>query len=369
MTRATFLLSKDPDTTHGGDLTLARVLMSIARESMEVDVLCLSATPWTATEQVRKVAKPEVALPRIVWKSLRTGRSLVHARFDVDALAAAIGRLETDVVVADHSYIAEPYLRSGLAGSSTRLVVNTVISESLVWRSSRGLLGRIDAPRIWRDELRVARAAHSVGTYDAEEARIYRDNGVERVHWLDITLPPHPTRVDAGAAPRRLVFLGDRTWPPNQEAFELLARRWPAISAGIEGAELVVVGKPSDLVKPISLPPGITDVGFADDLDALLDSCRGLVAPILTGGGVRVKILDAASRGLPIVSTTAGVGSLAGVFGLGVYDDEQAFIERSQELLLDAATAARESSRLYAANADRWDAGMPQRTVQDWLAS
>jgi hypothetical protein len=42
MTTATFLLSKDPDTTAGGDLTMSRLMIGLAQESATVSTICLS---------------------------------------------------------------------------------------------------------------------------------------------------------------------------------------------------------------------------------------------------------------------------------------------------------------------------------------
>ena len=367
MTTVTFLLSKDPDTTHGGDLTLSRLLVRLAMSSATVRRICLSATPSTADATMTRVYKPSVNPAKIVMRSMRSGHSLVHTRFDVDELVPALESSESDVYVADHSYMAEPFLRSQLAASSARLLVNTVISESTVWHATRGIVGRIDTPRIRRDELRVARAAHSVGTYDADEVDDYHREGIERVHWLDLTLPP-ATQVKVDATSPRLVFLGDRTWPPNDEAFRLLLQWWPFIADGVPDAELYVVGKRGSGRQP-ELPEDVFDLGFADDLDGLLGSSRALVAPILTGGGVRVKILDAASRGLPIISTSVGVGSLSSVFGIDTYDTREEFVARARTLLLDKRSAVAEGNRLFAANTERWLTGAPQRTVEKWLRS
>jgi glycosyltransferase involved in cell wall biosynthesis len=367
MTTVTFLLSKDPEVSHGGDLTLSRLLIRLAMKSSTVRMICLSASNQPSTPGLHRVYKPAVSKAQIALNSVRLGHSLVHTRFDVDAFVPALEASDADVFVAEHSYMAEAYLRSSVATSTSRLLVNTVNSESSVWAVTRGLIGKLDTPRIRRDELRVARAAHSVGSYDADEVADYRRNGVNSVHWLDVTLPP-VDRADIAFTGRRLVFLGDRTWPPNDEAFRLLLAWWPLISTGIAGAELQVIGKRSPGPQP-ALPAGVVDIGFADDLDAALASCRALVAPIMTGGGVRVKILDAASRGLPIVSTAAGIGSLSTVFGLATYDDRDSFVDRCRELLLDRSAAAAEGARLHAANTERWVSGAPQHTVERWLRS
>ncbi len=364
--RVAFLLSKDPTTTHGGDLTISRELMDISRTTHDTVCICLSPDV-TATErgdELIRVPKPEVAGLSIGLSSLRRRRSLVHTRFDHDAYVEALNQVEADVYVADHSYMAEPFLRSRWAGSA-KLLINTVISESFVWSQTRGLTGKVDSVRIRRDELRVARAAHGVGTYDADEAAYYRDHGVPAARWLDITLPPKPA-VDVSATGQRLAFVGERAWPPNHHAFLRLLEWWPEISAGLPDAELIVVGNRHAEAR---LPDGVSDLGFVDDLDAVLATCRGIAAPVETGGGVRVKILDAASRGLPVVATSSAVGSLSSVFDIACHDDKASFVAACRELLTDVDAASAEGRRIHAVNADRWSAGVPQKTFLDWLAS
>jgi hypothetical protein len=366
--RATFLLSKDPSVDHGGDIALSRLMMRLAAESVTVDAICLSRESEPSPDPALiRVRKPAVSLPRIAARSLVKRRSVVHTRFTVPEFTAALNRLDPDMFLVEHNYMVESFLDSRHAGS-TRMLLNTVNSESLVWVATRGIVGRLEHSRIIADEVRTARAAHAVGTYDQDEAAFYRRNGVARARWLDVTLPPARRATVESSGPR-LVFLGDRTWPPNQEAFELLVRWWPSIAHGIPGAELLVIGKPDPASTVRSLPPGMRDIGFAPDLDEVLDGARALLAPISTGGGVRVKMLDAASRGLPIVPTTAALGSLGPVFGIDVVDGEEAFVARAREYLLDREAASREAHRLYEANASRWEQRIPHARVQDWIES
>ncbi len=143
-----------------------------------------------------------------------------------------------------------------------------------------------------------------------------------------------------GSTPPRLVFLGTRDWPPNQEAFERAVALWPRIADGIPGAELCVVGGRSASAAPVELPPGVRDLGFVDDLHGFLATCRGMVAPISTGGGVRVKFLDAARIGLPVVGTRAAVGSLDEVYGLDTCADDEAVVAAARRLLTDVDAAS-----------------------------
>ncbi|OBA90197.1 glycosyl transferase [Mycolicibacterium elephantis] len=364
-TKVTFLLSKDPVTERAGDVELGQLLMQLASGEFEVSGLCLSAQTGTATLPgglpLTRLPKPKIQPARLVADSIRKRRSLVHVRFDTDDLVAAVDACDADVFVAEHSYMAESFLRSAKFGRA-RLVVNTNISEALVWRASRGLLGRIEAPRLRRDEIRIARAADAVGTYDAPEAEFYRANGVSGARWLDVSLPP-ARQVDVASTPRRLVFMGLRDWPPNQEAFLHALALWPRIAAGIPGAELCVIGKKKPGAPDPAYPDGVRDLGFVEDLAEFLGTCRALVAPIKTGGGVRVKILDAIRMGLPVVGTTAAIGDLGAMYGLQTHDDDDGFVAQCRRYLLDQPAAVADGGRLYDVNRQRWEQRRPHRAV------
>lgn len=369
MPKATFLLSKDPVSERAGDVELGRLMMQLASEAYDVSAICLSTDVGPAELPggitVTRIPKPRVRPTQLLADAVRKRRSLVHVRFDTAPLVAAIDAADSDVFVAEHSYMAESFLRSNKFRNAS-LIVNTNVSEALVWRASRGTLGRLEAPRLRRDEVRVARAADAVGTYDEPEAEFYRANGVPRARWLDLTLPPVDP-VDVSTSPRRLVFMGLRDWPPNQEAFLYALRLWPRIAAGIPDAELCVIGKKKPGAADPVYPDGVRDLGFVADLPEFLGTCRALVAPIKTGGGVRVKILDSLRMGLPVVGTSAAIGDLAPLFGLETFDDDDGFVGECRRYLLDQQAAVGAADRLYEINKRRWDERRPHRAVEALL--
>jgi glycosyltransferase involved in cell wall biosynthesis len=369
MPKATFLLSKDPVSERAGDVELGRLMMRLAADAYDVTAVCLSTEVGAAAlpegVPVTRIPKPTLRPAPLLAESVRKRRSLVHVRFDSDPLVEAINRADSDVFVAEHSYMAESFLRSNKFRRSS-LIVNTNVSEALVWRATRGTLGRLEAPRLRRDEVRIARAADAVGTYDEPEAEFYRANGVPSARWLDLTLPP-VDQVDVSATPRRLVFMGLRDWPPNQEAFLYALRLWPQVAAGIPNAELCVIGaKKPGAADPV-YPAGVRDLGFVKDLAEFLGTCRAMVAPIKTGGGVRVKILDSMRMGLPVIGTTAAIGSLDSLFGLETFDDDRGFVDACRRYLLDRQAAADAGNRLYEINRRRWEQRRPHRAVEALL--
>jgi len=363
--RLAFLLGKDPATSHGGDMTMFRTMRSIASERFSTEVICLSDRTGGDDPDIVRVEKPSVSWPRLVVRSLARSRSLVHTRFDADALRDEVERSSADRFVAVHSYMAESFLRAEGADPGTDLFVSTEVSEAAVWRQARRPGARVEARRLRRDELRVAFAARAVAGYDHGEIDVLRAAGID-AHWLPLTLPPTKP-VDVATTAPRLVLLGNRTWPPNAEAVDHILRLWPRIADGVRDAELWLVGRRPHGAVGGDLPAGVTDFGFVDDVGPVLAECRALAAPVTIGPGVRVKLLEAAARGLPVVATPTAIGSIEASVGVTAAADEDDFVERCRTYLLDPDHAAEEGSRLHAANARQWMERVPHDAVLGWL--
>ncbi len=134
----------------------------------------------------------------------------------------------------------------------------------------------------------------------------------------------------------RILFLGGMHWPPNADAVEWFAKEiFPRVKSQVPEAEFLAVGKnpPAE----ISRIPGVTAPGYVENVDEYFSSSRVFVVPIRAGGGMRVKILDAWDRGLPIVSTTIGAEGIACVSGENalIADDPEQFSAAILKILTD----------------------------------
>jgi hypothetical protein len=360
-----FLLAKDPTVENVGDTAMMNQLIELVHAEHDVSIICWSTHPALGSaDGVVRLPKPPVSPLRVAGRALRRGRSVLHARYDDPALRAAIEASQADAFIAVHHYLAESFLRS--SRRSAPLYVVNVVPEGRVWEETRGWLGRVQARAIRRDEARVIRHARSVGSYDEADAADVAALGARRSVWLNLTLPPRPV-MDVRSTPPRLAVLGDRTWAPNERAWRRMLKLWPEISASVANAELVGIGRPSGSASAV-LPPGVTDLGFVDDLQATLVGCRGMAAPIDVGGGIRVKLLEAATIGLPVVATPDAAGSLAGVLGIEPIDDDVRFVAACRRLLTAPEFAASQGAQLHAANVAHWESGRPRASVRAWLA-
>ena len=187
-----------------------------------------------------------------------------------------------------------------------------------------------------------------------------RDNGA----FLESYLPELRGRIDdgfragidtaqyefrsEGREPDTVLFLGSFRHLPNMEALAwFLANVWDRVLAVRPATRLILIG--SDPPPAHSLPSTLRNVelvGFVPDVKDCLARYSVFICPILSGSGVRVKLLEAFAAGIPTVSTRLGAEGLATEDGVicGLTDDAEAFAEwviRLLEHREEAATMAR----------------------------
>ena len=102
-----------------------------------------------------------------------------------------------------------------------------------------------------------------------------------------------------GRTPNTMLFLGSFRHLPNQEALQWFLRQvLPHVLEGHPEAKLIVVG--SDPPPRHALPPvgdAVELRGFVPDVREPLASCSLFICPILSGSGMRVKLLEAMAAG------------------------------------------------------------------------
>lgn len=148
----------------------------------------------------------------------------------------------------------------------------------------------------------------------------------------------------SGRVPGTLLFLGSFRHLPNLEALNwFLLKVLPRVLAAEPAARLIVIG--SDPPPAHTLPnygTSVELVGFAEDVREALARYAVFVCPILTGSGVRVKLLEAFAAGIPVVSTRLGAEGLGSTDGelCALGDSPAEFAARAIDLLRDPGKAA-----------------------------
>jgi GT2 family glycosyltransferase/glycosyltransferase involved in cell wall biosynthesis len=159
--------------------------------------------------------------------------------------------------------------------------------------------------------------------------------------------------------PDTLLFLGSFRHAPNAEAIQWFLRRvFPLVIERRPQTKLILVG--SDPPPRYSLPAqggSIELRGFVEDITAPLRECAVFLCPILSGSGVRVKLLEAFASGIPTVSTRLGAEGLARRDGeiCALADEPAAFAQRILDLLEQPEEAAAMAARARREVETNWD--------------
>ena len=146
-----------------------------------------------------------------------------------------------------------------------------------------------------------------------------------------------------GREPETMLFLGGVRHPPNQEGLNWFTREvLPAVLERKPKARLILVGaEPPPAHSLPHLPENIEIRGFVEDVREPLGRYAVFVCPILSGSGMRVKLLEAFAAGIPVVSTPLGAEGLAGADGeiCSLAADPLEFAHKIVELFEDAEKA------------------------------
>ena len=102
------------------------------------------------------------------------------------------------------------------------------------------------------------------------------------------------------------VFMGSINHSPNRDSLNLLLTNlWPEINKILPDSKLyLILGK-----KNVSLninDPSIINCGFVNDPIDILSMCNIFIAPIVSGTGIKIKIIESFSFGIPLISTSLG---------------------------------------------------------------
>jgi glycosyltransferase involved in cell wall biosynthesis len=111
-----------------------------------------------------------------------------------------------------------------------------------------------------------------------------------------------------------LVFCGNFSYPPNQQAADLLIQGiFPKIADSLPEARLILIGRgpTTRMEKAARRDLRIKVTGFVSNPASYLSQAQICLVPLLIGGGTRLKILEAFASGCAVISTRKGCEGLA----------------------------------------------------------
>lgn len=138
---------------------------------------------------------------------------------------------------------------------------------------------------------------------------------------------------------QEIITLGTLHYPPNADGIRWFMKDvFPLVLQNNPQAKLTIIGKnpPKDFFQfQEHHREKIQITGYVDQLEPYLEKAALIVVPVLAGGGMRVRILEAFSRQIPVVTTTIGLEGINAVHEKDVLvaDTPEQFAKETLKLL------------------------------------
>ena len=364
--RILFLTFQFPYPAISGASIKTLSLLDYLRRDHDVRCLSLRRGPPSPDQQnwaegLGGVRAVELDKGRNVWSLLLSYAARVPLRIERNRsgemarlVKAQIGEFQPEVLFADGlsmtQYIPEGYPELKLLHEHN--------AEYLIWQRQSELE---TGPRRWlaaREAARLRRyEASAIARFDTVFAVSEDDRqellalgaGPGRVRILpnipDRALFDMPAPVFADSEPTILYF-GTLSWQPNLEGLDrLLTSVFPRVRRTRPETRLIVAGAGASpaLANRVAATEGAEFIGEVGDPESLYRRARVLVDATRSGGGTRLKILNAFARGIPVVASSVAAQ------GLEVTPGDQILVAVGDNELADAIV-------LLLSDPDRWAA-------------
>ena len=192
-------------------------------------------------------------------------------------------------------------------------------------RISQVALLRVERELVRRSEDQAARNFHRCLLLNADEAALLTQrtgSPLGRIHCVPPLIAIPATAERRQTATPTFVFLGDLSLAHNDDALRwFLQTVWPTVLARLPAARLLVLGRgagPQLLAQAAELADSVSIDGYVPDLGDALGRAVAMLNPLRFGSGIKLKVIEALGRSLPVVSTPIGADGIASGPGTGI---------------------------------------------------
>jgi glycosyltransferase involved in cell wall biosynthesis len=151
-------------------------------------------------------------------------------------------------------------------------------------------------------------------TITEEDKNIFIDNGcMTPIHVMPFGIDPdkYATGIPENRS-LRIFHLGSMDWMPNTEGVQwFMEKAWPLIHQRVPDARLYLAGRNMPKSFESYTSPNVSVEGTVEDAGAFMRDKDIMIVPLLSGSGMRVKIVEGMAYGKTIVSTSTGAEGIA----------------------------------------------------------
>jgi len=356
----------------GGSIATLNMLLGLHHAGMQVTCLAMNTSkhpfpveriPAELQSTIRFMGvdcDTSIRPFHLVINLLFSKKPYVAERFNIKTFRTALHALleeeSFDIIQLEGPYLFY-YVDQIRKTSQACISLRAHNSEHLIWKRmalressplKRGYLRNL-ARRLHAFEMRVADQVDYLIPISECDVAYFREQGTDTPMLTiptGLNLEDYPfTEQPSGST---LFFIGALDWMPNQEGlswfldqvFDPLAQQLPEIQFHVAGRNA-----PVRFLKKLD-HPNITFHGEVEDARSFMSSFRIMVAPVFSGSGIRIKILEAMALGRPVVTTSTGIEGIPAknLRTVKVGDDPQNYNKLLLELIKDPKESARRAA-------------------------
>ena len=320
-------------STDGGCIAINNISKGLIRELGSIKVLTINTLKHPF--DLKKFDKDYIKNSKIESTFVDTKLNIVDAfsnlvtydsynvsRFfspDFNALIIKTLKSESFDIVLLESLFTTPYIETVRTYSTSKIILRSHNLEYIIWqRLSRESLNpakkiylKLLSSQLKNYELNILKKIDGIATISNQDKKKY----------LELECPVETVTIPFGLETKnynnnninredgklKFFHLGAMDWKPNLEAVGwLLDEIWPKIQKKIPHAELHLAGKnmPDWLFKKKYI--NVFNHKEVQDSSKFISEHDVMLVPLLSAGGIRVKIIEGMAHGKAIISTKIG---------------------------------------------------------------
>lgn len=365
---------------------MVQITRSLQSAGASVDILSLNPRRQHASADVARGALAPATLAdceidtsapwRAAWNAASNRLPILVSRFYSRGFArmivAKLASAPCDVVHLEGQYLL-PYVPAIRAATSAPIVLRAQNVEFQTWEGlARNAVLRRLTGALQRWEIAHLDDCDAIAAISREDATTFRTLGATRPIGV-IPCGVSIGNTTATGDPRHFYFVGSMLYRPNQQAVRWLARElWPRVRAAHPDARLTVGGSsfPEDLRDEVTAA-GIAVVGDFESIAAFSAPFGVMLAPLFSGSGMRIKVLEAMALGKAVIANPLGVGGIDITDGEDVLlaKDTGAFAARIGDCLNDPGLVPRIGSAARRLVVERYSTEQIGRDLLDFYRS
>ncbi|MBK7851921.1 MAG: glycosyltransferase [Bacteroidetes bacterium] len=236
---------------------------------------------------------------------------------EIEKTLASILQKEDFDVVQFETLFATPYIPVVRKYSRAKVSLRAHNAEHIIWErlagAEKNVLKRTYlkflSRRLKKYELEILDKIDFLIPITKVDEQIFKELGYRRPVLslpLGVNLEDYPINRKT-RAPLSLFHLGSMDWLPNIEGVEwFLEKCWPEIHSAFPDLKLFLAGRNfPEYILEANLP-GVFCEGRIENANAYMSDKQIMIVPLLSGSGMRVKIIQGMALGKTIISTTIG---------------------------------------------------------------